>query len=93
MVLDIMHLMRVFFVDFLICLVSKCTKGGSSKVLSTYFSGKTVLITGASSGLGKAIALELAEVSSAGKTFILLHVELSFIDVIVSILFDQEPCR
>lgn len=40
----------------------------NSAVLSSFFAGKTVLITGASSGLGKALALKVAAISSTGKT-------------------------
>lgn len=38
-----------------------------SAKLSSFFKGKTVLITGASSGLGKAMALKIAQCTSTGE--------------------------
>ena len=71
-VLDVVHLFKTIIVDsvlFVVMYVRRSVYGLSDKkVISNFFQGRTVLITGASSGLGEAIALELAKTSgSMGK--------------------------
>lgn len=70
-ILDLIHLLKVCYLDFIIHITTsfklRILGIDDSAVLSTYFKGKTVLITGASGGLGKALALEVAALSAAGK--------------------------
>jgi hypothetical protein len=72
-ILDIIHLLKVFYIDLVICIINFVrfhfqSSNSDAVALSTFFRGKTVLITGASSGLGEALALKLAALAGAGKT-------------------------
>ena len=65
LVLDLMHIMRTVFVDstkYVLGLVKN-----KEAAMASYYSGKTVLITGASSGLGKEFALQLMNLSLKAK--------------------------
>ena len=64
MVLDVMHLVRLIFVDPVRWLTSLAAN--KKQKLVKFYGGKTVLITGASSGLGEQLALELMKLSSEG---------------------------
>ena len=63
-VLDVVHILRVVVYDWLGELFNKCF-GSEHTELITFYSGKTALITGASSGLGKQLAQQLALVSNS----------------------------
>lgn len=70
LVLDFIHLLKLVCETFKVFVI-KTTKSyvfgdWESITISSFFSGKTVLITGASSGLGEAMALELARLSAGG---------------------------
>lgn len=65
LVLDIIHILRIVFVDttkYFLGLIKN-----REAIMATYYSGKTVLITGASSGLGKEFALQLMKLSLKAK--------------------------
>ena len=65
LMLDLMHIMRTVFVDstkYVLGLVKN-----KEAAMASYYSGKTVLITGASSGLGKEFALQLMNLSLKAK--------------------------
>ena len=73
LVLDVMHIFRTVFLDstkFMLGLVKN-----KDAAMATYYSGKTVLITGASSGLGKEFALQLMKLSLIAESSI--HLVLS----------------
>eukprot|EP00606_Chrysophyceae_sp_TOSAG23-5_P000820 GSChrysophyteH2.ASY1.ANO1.1626.1 assembled CDS len=63
-VLDVVHILRVFVYDWLRELFNK-SFGSEHTELITFYSGRTALITGASSGLGKELAQQLALVSNS----------------------------
>ena len=62
LLLDVMHLMRSLFVDPVKWVMS-LAQNKRNKLIK-YYGGKTVLITGASSGLGEQFALELMKLSA-----------------------------
>jgi FlaA1/EpsC-like NDP-sugar epimerase len=69
--LDVMHVVKMIY-EVTIMKVISCVKhytsgDKESAKLSSFFKGKTVLITGASSGLGKAMALKIAQCTSTGE--------------------------
>jgi FlaA1/EpsC-like NDP-sugar epimerase len=70
-ILDIIHVLKIIYVDIAIHIINSIRfyflGANDAAVLSTYFRGKTVLITGASSGLGEALALKVAQTSATGK--------------------------
>jgi NADPH:quinone reductase-like Zn-dependent oxidoreductase len=52
-VLDIMHVVKVLLLDNITRFRRMLTLGGTQGEMSAFYAGKTVLITGASSGLGQ----------------------------------------
>mmetsp|Transcript_11557 Transcript_11557/g.18867 ORF Transcript_11557/g.18867 Transcript_11557/m.18867 type:complete len:338 (-) Transcript_11557:21-1034(-) len=70
LVLDCMHLLKMVCEAiglFVFRTSQRCVFGDwESATISRFFRGKTVLITGASSGLGEAMTLELARLSATG---------------------------
>lgn len=61
LVLDVMHVVRTVFVDSVKWIMSLAVN--KKRLLLKYYGGKTVLITGASSGLGEQFALDLMRLS------------------------------
>ena len=61
--LNLVHIIRILLLDPLQWLLSSIRS--SHKTLSGFYGGKTVLITGASSGLGRELALNVAALSTA----------------------------
>jgi short-subunit dehydrogenase len=75
LVLDVMHIFRTLVLDsskWILSLVSS-----RKATLAKYYSGKTVLITGASSGLGKEFALQLMRLSVSESTTSPINIILS----------------
>lgn len=62
LVLDLLHIVKVLLFDSSLYLFTLVFKNEENTMLR-YYSGKTVLITGASSGLGKEMALQLSLLS------------------------------
>jgi short-subunit dehydrogenase len=58
-VLDLLHFLKVLVVDPVVWLISLVWRSDDA-LLRRYYAGKTVVVTGASSGLGEAFALQLA---------------------------------
>lgn len=67
-VLDIMHVVKVLLLDNITRFRRMLTLGGTQGEMSAFYAGKTVLITGASSGLGQEMALNLATLSTHKST-------------------------
>ena len=60
LVLAVLHLAKLLVHDPLVALWATVASGGTDKQLVRFYGGKTVVITGASSGVGEACALQLA---------------------------------
>lgn len=58
LLLDLIHIINILIIDPIFQLISYFTLN-ENKILSDYFKGKNVLITGASSGIGKELSIEL----------------------------------
>jgi short-subunit dehydrogenase len=65
LLLDVLHFLKVLIYDSLKGLRVLLTD--ETKEMRKYYAGKTVLITGASSGLGKELALQLSKLSALNR--------------------------